>query len=72
MPIERNLAAGKPTLGICLGAQMLARVLGVRVYPAPVKELGWKPLVLTQTGESSAVAALAPEMTSLLHWHGVT
>ncbi|HZO22085.1 MAG TPA: glutamine amidotransferase [Steroidobacteraceae bacterium] len=70
--LERRLASGKPALGICLGAQMLARVLGARVFPAPVKELGWKPLQLTAAGRSSSVAPLAPEHTSMLHWHGDT
>ena len=69
---ERRLASGKPTLGICLGAQMLAHVLGARVYPGPAKELGWAPLVLTPEGRESVIAPLAPEHTSMLHWHGDT
>jgi GMP synthase (glutamine-hydrolysing) len=69
---ERRLAAAKPTLGFCLGAQMLARALGARVYPGPVKELGWKPLRLTPEGERSAVASLDGKLTSMLHWHGDT
>ncbi len=70
--LERRLAAEKPTLGFCLGAQMLARALGARVYPGPVKELGWKPLQLTPAGERSVVAPLAARHTSMLHWHGDT
>ncbi len=69
---ERRLAAERPVLGICLGAQMLAHVLGARVFPGAVKELGWKPLRLTAEGRRSAVSALAPESTSMLHWHGDT
>ncbi|HET9390783.1 MAG TPA: glutamine amidotransferase [Steroidobacteraceae bacterium] len=69
---ERRLASGRPTLGICLGAQMLAHVLGARVFPGPVKELGWKPLRLSPAGADSAIAPLAPELTSMLHWHGDT
>jgi GMP synthase (glutamine-hydrolysing) len=68
---ERRLATRRPVLGICLGAQMLARVLGSRVFPGQ-KELGWTPLVLTPEGESSAVAPLGPDNTSMLHWHGDT
>jgi GMP synthase (glutamine-hydrolysing) len=70
--IERSLARQKPILGICLGAQIVAHALGARVYPAPIKELGWKPLLLTEEGKTSAIASLAPEVTSLLHWHGDT
>ncbi len=69
---ERFLALNKPILGVCLGAQMLARALGTRVYPGPVKELGWKPLSLTPAGRSSAVAPLDGALTSMLHWHGDT
>jgi GMP synthase (glutamine-hydrolysing) len=70
--IEHSLARHKPILGICLGAQMVAHVLGARVYPAPIKELGWNPLLLTEQGKTSAIVPLAPEVTSLLHWHGDT
>jgi GMP synthase (glutamine-hydrolysing) len=68
---ERRLAAGRPILGICLGAQMLARVLGARVFSGH-KELGWAPLLLTEEGKRSVIAPLAGENTSMLHWHGDT
>jgi GMP synthase (glutamine-hydrolysing) len=70
--LERRLATERPTLGICLGAQMLASVLGARVYPGPAKELGWKPLQLTAAGAGSSMAPLAADLTSMLHWHGDT
>lgn len=70
--IEARLAAKKPVIGICLGAQLMARVLGARVYPGPWKELGWGPLTLTPEGARSCVKHLAPEKTRVLHWHGDT
>jgi GMP synthase (glutamine-hydrolysing) len=69
--LERRLATRRPTLGICLGAQMLARVLGAKVFPGK-KELGWAPLRLTEAGRSSVIAPLSGELTSMLHWHGDT
>lgn len=70
--LKRRLAADLPTLGICLGAQMMARALGAKVYPGPAKEIGWKPLILTDAGRASPVAHLDGDLTSMLHWHGDT
>ena len=70
--IEKRIAAGLPTLGICLGAQLIARALGARVYPAGQTELGWEPLTLTDAGRSSPVRHLDGAHTSMLHWHGDT
>jgi GMP synthase (glutamine-hydrolysing) len=67
--IAARLAMHKPVLGICLGAQLMARALEARVYPGRAKEIGWKPLILTAEGES----LLAPlRNIPVLHWHGDT
>src|SRR5580698_6522485 len=70
--IEKRIAAGLPTLGICLGAQLIARALGARVYPAGHSEIGWAPLTLTDAGRASPVRHLDGAHTSMLHWHGDT
>lgn len=70
--LEKRIAAGLPTLGICLGAQLIARVLGARVYPAATKELGWGPLTLSAAGRASPLRHLDGAHTSMFHWHGDT
>ncbi|MBV8248599.1 MAG: glutamine amidotransferase [Comamonas sp.] len=65
---QRQLASGRALLGICLGAQLVARALGARVAPMGVKEIGFAPLTLTAQGRTSPLAAL--EGQPVLHWHG--
>jgi GMP synthase (glutamine-hydrolysing) len=70
--LKKRLAADKPTLGICLGAQLIARALGSRVYPGTAKEIGWSPLLLTVAGQASPIKYLAAQHTFMFHWHGET
>jgi GMP synthase (glutamine-hydrolysing) len=69
--VETRIAAGRPVLGICLGAQVIARSLGARVYPGPVKEIGWAPIRLTTEGSASCLRHLKNDVP-VLHWHGDT
>lgn len=66
--IRSRLQDGQPLLGICLGAQLIARALGAEVRPMGVKEIGFAPLELTAEGHHSVLAAL--DNVPVLHWHG--
>jgi GMP synthase (glutamine-hydrolysing) len=65
--IEQRLQAGRPLLGICLGAQLIVRALGGRILPDAAPELGWWPLELEPAGQSSCLRYL--DQVPLLHWH---
>lgn len=66
--VRRRLESQRPILGICLGAQLIARALGARVYALGSKEIGFGRLALTPEGERSPLAAL--DDCPVLHWHG--
>jgi GMP synthase (glutamine-hydrolysing) len=66
--IERRLELGRPMLGVCLGAQLIAHAAGATVRSTGRQEIGYSPLTLTASGEASALASLGP--TPVLHWHG--
>jgi GMP synthase (glutamine-hydrolysing) len=70
--IERAAAAGKPILGVCLGAQLVARALGARVYRNPVKEIGWYPVYWTAAARRDALFGGLSGSETVLHWHGET
>lgn len=70
--IGQAVASGALVLGICLGAQLIANVLGAKVYPHTQKEIGWWPLSLTREGHEHPLFSHLPPQLSVLHWHGDT
>lgn len=69
--IRQAFEASKAILGVCLGAQLLANVLGARVYRNKQKEIGWFPVRLAPEAQQSLLGGL-PEALTVLHWHGET
>jgi len=70
--IRAAIDEGKLVLGICLGAQLLADVLGGEVVRGEQPEIGWYPVELTVDGGDSAVFRVLPTRFETLHWHGDT
>lgn len=68
--IKRAIEQGKVVLGICLGAQLIATVLGAQVYPNLYKEIGWFPI--ERVANTTPFAQVFPEHIVAFHWHGET
>ena len=67
--VREATASDKTVLGICLGAQIIAKALGGRVYPGSAKEIGWFPV--QRTG-SHLFFDEVPDSFTPFHWHGET
>lgn len=70
--IERAIAARKHVIGVCLGSQLIARVLGAKVTRNRHPEIGWFPIERAEGAQASAVGRALPPSTEVFHWHGDT
>ncbi len=70
--IRRVAEAGGGVLGICLGAQLLAEVLGARITRNPAREIGWFPVTRDPALAGHWLAERLPERFPAFHWHGET
>lgn len=69
--LKQRLLENKPTIGICLGAQLIAQALGAKVYAGHQKEIGWSELEIKSLDSDSNVLT-SLESIKVLHWHGDT
>jgi len=70
--IEQVISAGKPVLGICLGGQLIAEVLGGMVYAGKEKEIGWFPISFSEDFSATDLGKRLPSSVDVFHWHGET
>lgn len=70
--IREAILTGKVLLGICLGAQLIAEVLGAKVRKNAFQEIGWFPVNKTQEAEGSSLFREFPSEIEAFHWHGDT
>ncbi|MDO9010661.1 MAG: type 1 glutamine amidotransferase [Gallionella sp.] len=70
--IKKTISAGRRVLGICLGAQLIADVLGAKVYAHHDKEIGWFPVETTEAASLSKLFSAFPRQLDVFHWHGDT
>lgn len=70
--IRKAIDEGKTVLGICLGAQLIADVLGAKVLKNPEPEIGWFPIQETEECKETILSGLFAETPDVFHWHGDT
>jgi len=68
--ILEAIKAKKTVIGICLGAQLIAAVLGAKIKKSPSKEIGFFPISKTKYGEEHGLLSGLPNTLDVFHWHG--
>lgn len=70
--LNEQLERGTPMLGVCLGAQLIARAAGARVFRTDQPEVGWLPVEVTAAGGSDPVGSSLPPRFDAFQWHHYT
>jgi len=70
--IKEALAKKLPTIGVCLGAQLMAKAAGAKVTKGKKKEIGWYPLYTTEEAKADPVFKGLPREVEVFQWHGDT
>ena len=65
--IRQAIDGDKPILGICLGAQLIALVMGSRVYPNREREIGWLPIFRTAQAKGHSFGDVIPDQVDVFH-----
>lgn len=70
--IRQAIAAEKTVIGVCLGAQLLAQILGAKVYQNNQKEIGWFPIEFSSNASQHTLFSGLENSLTVFHWHGDT
>lgn len=70
--IRSAVRRGKPVLGVCLGAQLIAKALGARVYANHLREVGWEPITFKDSALRDPLFTGLTGAEVIFHWHGET
>ncbi len=70
--IKEALKTGLPTLGICLGSQLIAKAAGAKIYKGQEKEIGWYKVGLTEEGKRDRIFDMFEDRFMVFQWHGDT
>ncbi|HOP62635.1 MAG TPA: type 1 glutamine amidotransferase [Spirochaetota bacterium] len=70
--IESAISSGKVVIGICLGAQLIAEVMGSRIKTNGLKEIGWHRIFRADEMPLSGLLNIIPDGIDVFHWHGET